>query len=210
MAVICPTVLAQDPHDFRVQMERVAPFSHRVQVDLADGRFTGNKTIGVSRVWWPEGMMVDLHMMYMEPLNQLKVMLKLKPHMVIIHAEAKGDFSKLADSLHQAGIKVGLALLQKTSVESIEPVLGQCDHVLIFGGTLGHFGGHADLRMLSKVKILKELKPNIEIGWDGGVNDLNIAELSKGGIDVLNVGGFIQHAPDPADAYGTLKALAEK
>jgi ribulose-phosphate 3-epimerase len=208
--IICPTVLAQDPHDYRTQMDRVASFAPRVQIDLADGRFTGNKTVGVGQVWWPDGVKADLHMMYQNPAKQLNSLLKIKPHMVIVHAEAEGDFAQIAEPLRMAGIKLGLALLQKTGVENIQPVLDQLDHVMIFAGTLGHFGGSADLSMLSKVDKLKQLNSELEIGWDGGVTDLNVTELARGGVDVLNVGGYIQHAVDPATAYATLKALVQK
>jgi ribulose-phosphate 3-epimerase len=75
--------------------------------------------------------------------------------------------------------------------------------VLIFSGKLGHFGGHADLDLLDKVRQLKEIKPTLEIGWDGGVNDQNAAELAHGGIDVLNAGGYL-HGKDPAAAYAKL------
>jgi ribulose-phosphate 3-epimerase len=78
------------------------------------------------------------------------------------------------------------------------------DHVLIFSGDLGHFGGKANLSLLGKASELKALKPHVEIGWDGGVNEENALTLVNNGIDVLNTGGFIQRASDPASAYATL------
>jgi len=209
MPTICPTVLAQDSHDFRTQMERIAPFARRIQIDLADGNFAPNKTIGMKHVWLPPDIITDLHVMYQEPAKYLKDFIKLQPHMVIVHAEASGDFEVLAIALHSAGIKIGVALLPETPVDSLQTSIDYVDHVLIFGGTLGHFGGHADLSLLDKVAKLKSLRPELEVGWDGGVNDLNIARLAAGGVDVINVGGFIQHAVDPAHAYVILKSLAE-
>lgn len=210
MTVICPTVLGQDAHDYRQQVERVAPFAERIQIDVADGRFASNKTVGLNQLWWPTTVQADLHIMYMEPFKHLKALIKLKPQLVIVHAEAKGKFMELAEALHQADIKVGLALLQQTNVDAVLPVLPILDHLLIFAGTLGHFGGHANLRMLDKVKAVKRLRADLEVGWDGGITDLNITQIKRGGVDVLNIGGFIQHAGDPAAAYATLKALAEK
>ncbi|MGI0133798.1 MAG: hypothetical protein ACREBW_02415, partial [Candidatus Micrarchaeaceae archaeon] len=84
------------------------------------------------------------------------------------------------------------------------------DHVLIFSGHLGHFGGSADTRLLAKVRELRSLKPSVEIGWDGGVNATNAAELAAGGVDVLNVGGFIQHAVNPVQAYSYLEDLVQQ
>jgi pentose-5-phosphate-3-epimerase len=45
----------------------------------------------------------------------------------------------------------------------------------------------------------------LEIGWDGGINNQNAHVLAAGGVDVLNTGGFIQHASDAEHAYRTLQ-----
>ena len=63
MAVICPTVTAAEPHEYREQIERIAPFAHRIHIDLADGVFTPNKLIDLMQVWWPVGMVADIHRM---------------------------------------------------------------------------------------------------------------------------------------------------
>jgi ribulose-phosphate 3-epimerase len=106
--------------------------------------------------------------------------------------------------MHRHGIETGIALLQETPVEAIVPALPLIDHVLIFSGTLGKVGGTADLGLLDKVAALRQLKPQLEIGWDGGINDTNARQLVEGGVSILNVGGFIQKAADPEAAYATL------
>jgi pentose-5-phosphate-3-epimerase len=101
--------------------------------------------------------------------------------------------------------------LQSTAAEVIFSALDHIQHVLIFSGNLGYQGGsHVDFNLLEKVKVLKRHKPELEIGWDGGVNDQNVAELINGGVDVLNVGGYIQKAEDPARAYSALKRIADE
>jgi ribulose-phosphate 3-epimerase len=208
VAIICPTVLATDAHDFRLQVERIKPFAKRLQIDLTDGTLTSSKTVGLSHIWWPQGVKADLHLMYRNPVLHLKEIIDLKPHLAIVHAEAEGNFVNFAKVMHKFQIKVGVALLPKTQVEDIQPALEYIDHLLIFSGNLGSFGGTADAGLLAKAQAAKELKPQLEMGWDGGVNDQNAHLLAAGGIDVLNVGGFIQQASDPSDAYATLLALA--
>lgn len=207
MAIICPTVLASEPHEYREQMERIAGFGKRVQIDLTDGLFTLTKTISLEQVWWPHSFKADLHLMYKRPDLFLDQILDLEPSMVIIHAEAEGKFDPFAKALQEGNIKVGVALLQETEPELIKPALGLIDHVLIFSGDLGRFGGAAQLSLLGKILKLKKWKPSLEIGWDGGVNDKNAKQLAKGGVDVLNVGGFIQNAKNPEKAYKSLKQL---
>lgn len=75
---------------------------------------------------------------------------------------------------------------------------------MIFSGTLGSHGGTASLMQLEKVRLIKGINPNVEIGWDGGVTVDNAYTLRQGGVDVLNVGGAIAQAADPAQVYKTL------
>lgn len=209
MTVICPTVLADNPHQYREQIERVAPFATRIHIDFADGTLTDSKTPSLDQAWWPHTMQADLHIMYKNPGEYLDAIIPLNPRMVIVHTEAEGDFVAMADALHQAGIQVGLALLPKTTVESIRKHIGAVDHVLIFSGSLGHFGGTADFDLLDKVAEIRKLKNNLTIGWDGGINAINVERLSAGGIDVLNVGGFIQRSENPLAAYQELEKLLQ-
>lgn len=210
MSIICPTVLARDAHDYQTQLNRVAPFAKRVQIDLTDGIFAPTPTVALEQVWYPEGLQVDLHLMYKEPIRFIDEAILLKPNMVILHAEADGTFHVMAEKLHKNGIKAGVALLPKTSTHVIKPAMALIDHVLIFSGSLGKFGGTADPSLLKKIPQLKEWNPDVEIGWDGGINDTNVIELMNGGVDVLNVGGYIQNAPKPQERYAKLDELIHK
>lgn len=205
-STVCPTVLAQEPHGYRAQMERVEPFASRIHVDVADGVFAPNKTVGFDQVWWRGDRTIDLHVMYRRPGDHVEIILALRPRLVIVHAEAEGDFFAFAEALHAHGIEVGLALLPPTSVEQVAPALPHIEHVLIFSGNLGHFGGEADLHLLEKAAQAKTVNPRIEVGWDGGVNAFNAKRLADGGVDVLNVGGYIQRSERPSQAYATLVA----
>lgn len=190
-------------------MEKVAPFAQRVHIDLTDGVFAPSRTVSVAEVWWPAGIEANLHVMYKRPFERAAELLALKPKLIIVHAEAEGRFAEFARRAHQAGVQVGVALTPPTPVEVIRPALDTIDHVLVFSGDLGHFGGRANTHLLTKVSQLKRLKPGLEVGWDGGVNSQNAAALAAGGVDVLNAGGFIQRAGDPTAAYQALRAAAQ-
>jgi ribulose-phosphate 3-epimerase len=210
MPVICPTVLAADKDSYRIQLETVANFGHRIQIDLSDGIFTPNKTIDVNEVWWPTGIKADIHLMYKQPLGALKALLSENPNMVIVHSEASGNFDETYRLCRDKGVKLGVALLPSTQPSVLKKSLDKIDHILIFSGDLGSFGGTADLSLLEKAAYIKNEAPDIEIGWDGGINDLNISELVFGGIEVLNVGGFIQKSDHPEKAYNKLFRIAEE
>jgi ribulose-phosphate 3-epimerase len=210
MAVsICPTVTTDDPEVFKLQIEQTLSYAHRLHIDLSDGIFTNNKLMEIENVWWPGGVRADLHIMYKQPFEHTAALIALQPQLIIVHAEAEGDFLAFAETLHRHGIEAGVAILPETGVDKIAPALGVIDHVLIFSGKLGHFGGHADLKLLDKATQLRKLKPAIEIGWDGGVSDKNAKKLAEGGVDVLNAGGYLHGTQDAAKSYAKLKTLVE-
>ncbi len=210
MVTICPTVTVETADDYRKQIELLEPFANRFHIDMADGDFAPRKLLGFDQIWWRGNRTVDLHVMYRYPIDHAEIILALNPRLVVVHAEAEGNFINFAAHLHQHGIEVGVALLPQTRVDILEPVISSIDHVLIFSGNLGYQGGSAaDLDLLRKVVAVRRLKPAIEIGWDGGVNADNAKQIADAGVDVLNVGGFIHHAPNPAEAYATLKALVQ-
>ena len=64
-----------------------------------------------------------------------------------------------------------------------------------------------DLGLLDKVQKTAEHHPDVEIAWDGGISDQNAKQLVNGGVDVLNVGGFIQKSENPKDAYDKLLSV---
>ena len=202
---ICPTVTTDDYEVYTRQIEQSAQYATRVHIDLGDGVFT-RKLTSVEDVWWPAGMRADLHIMFREPFVHIPAILALAPQLVIVHAEAEGDFMAFAREMHRHGIEAGVSLLQPTPVEAIVPALDVIDHVLIFSGDLGHFGGQADLGLLDKARRLRELKPSLELGWDGGANAGNARALADGGIDVINCGGYL-HGSDPAAAYRRITRL---
>ena len=61
MAIIVPTITAENPHVYREQIERVQGFATRIHIDLMDGIFTPNKSVLPSQVWWPDALEADIH-----------------------------------------------------------------------------------------------------------------------------------------------------
>lgn len=207
MVTICPTITAQNPHQYRQQMENIKDFATRIHIDLMDGVFVKTKSIDIEMIWWPEDTKADLHLMIDRPLNVLKRVIDLKPNMILTHIHPDiRSAEKALNIIKQSNIVAGIVLMPDDSVddEAIVKLLSIADHALIFGGKLGYQGGSAEMSQIGKVKKIRNLFPHIEIGWDGGVNDENIVELSDSGLSVVNVGGFIQSSSNPKASYDLL------
>lgn len=198
---------SDDPHIFRAMMERVGLLASRLQIDLMDGDFAPHRNIAPEKLWWPSGVRADLHVMYRKPETVLETLVKLRPHLILFHAESEGDLVSLMRSVKAKGIKIGVVLLPETSVADAKKLIERADHVLIFGGKLGE-AGEADLTQLEKVADIRAISPRVEIGWDGGANAETIPTIAAAGVDVINVGAALQRALDPLETYHALSALA--
>ncbi|MBR2695634.1 hypothetical protein IKE86_01850 [Candidatus Saccharibacteria bacterium] len=211
MAIIVPTITTNDKNLYARQYQIYSAFTKRIQVDICDGIFAPTLLMDESNAWrQPDWAEMDLHMMVMNPSQHLPTILKIKPSLCIFHAEANENLLPIFATLKQAGIKTGVAILKQTYPGNIAPYIEAVDHVLIFAGKLGQQGGVADMLQTEKVPIIRSIKSEVEIGWDGGANMQNARALAHSNIDVINVGSAIATSPNPAKMYADLTAELEK
>lgn len=208
MAVITPTITTDDVNEYEEQLRSIAEFSEGVHLDFADGEFAPTKLLPISSAWRTDDVVVHAHVMHIDPLKVIDDIMHLEADLVILHAEAE-NLREALETLQENGTRTGVAILPETSVQELKDldIDDLFDHVLVFGGNLGYQGGEADLSLLKKVTKLREDYPDMEISWDGGVNDVNVQQIVAAGVDVLNVGGYIRNAKDPKKAYDTLVNL---
>lgn len=210
MATIVPTVLTDDHAIFQAQLEEYKLFSRRIQIDASDGTFAPSATVPLDNIQIPEGLNIDIHVMSARPSDHLSTIMNLKPSLCIMHAEVDDNLTELINALHNAGIKAGLALLKGTFPGKVKDLITSVDHVMIFAGDLGHQGGNIDMLQIEKAPLIRTIKPDVEIGWDGGANLSNVRALAHAGIDVINIGSALSRAADKAAMYQSLVAESEK
>lgn len=207
---IVPTILSDNKQEYRTQIERINSFTRRVQIDITDGVFAPSETLDITNIWWPKNWQADLHIMAAQPSAYLDTILKLSPALCILHAEANENLLPIFDQLKAAGIKTGVALLPSTYPGNAKPYIEAADHVLIFAGQLGAQGGQADMMQTEKIPLIRNMKPELEIGWDGGANVSNIRALAHADLDIINVGSALSTSPNPAATFQELVAEIDK
>lgn len=210
MATIAPAVLCETLEEYQASIARLESFATRVHIDISDGEFAPSFTVSVNQLYWPANWEVDLHAMVARPSEYLPALMALNPRTIIFHAEVEEDLTPTLEQLKTAGIKAGIALLRPTVPKLVASYIEQAEHVMIFSGDLGHYGGRASLMQLEKVRLIRSIHPEVEIGWDGGASMENIFSLAQGGIDVINAGGAINKADDAKAAYDGLVAEVNK
>ncbi|MES2875928.1 MAG: hypothetical protein V4678_00495 [Patescibacteria group bacterium] len=209
-AQIAPAVLAETTDQFKDMMERIHQLANRVHIDISDGEFAPTFTINASEAWWPEGWHADIHAMVARPSEYVDQLIALRADLIIFHAEVQEDLMPVIQKVKAADMKIGIALQRATVPSSVAQYIQAVDHVMIFSGELGRYGGTASQMQLEKVRLVRAIKPDVEIGWDGGVTIENAFGLAHGGVDVLNVGGTIAKSADPVATYNALVAEINK
>lgn len=204
MGLIAPALLAENADNYKQQAEHLNAFAERVHIDVSDGEFSPTFTVTEAQLWWPQNWVIDIHAMVARPSEHLQALITLKPNLIIFHSEVQEDLLPIIREVQKFGIKAGVALQRSTVPSTVATLIEAADHVMIFSGDLGHYGGTASLMQLEKVRLIRNIKQSVEIGWDGGVTVENAFSLSQGGIDVLNVGATIAKSADPAATYKTL------
>lgn len=210
MSEVAPAITVETIEKYNEIVEKIKPFAQRVQIDISDGEFAPVQLLPIEQIQWPQGWIIDVHAMVKHPQDYVDKLIERKPSLIIFHAETDADLVSIFGKIKKAGIRAGLCLLKTTVPSTVTEAIMAADHVLVFSGDLGHYGGNASMMQLEKIRLIKLINPNLEIGWDGGVNVENAFMLTQGGVDVLNVGGAIGTAQDPANVYAKLLEAINK
>ena len=213
--VVVPSLLAGDLSRLGAQLDAVkAAGCAWVSVDVMDGHFVPNLSFGPDfvKLAKSKGFYVDTHLMVTNPLDVAPWFAAAGSDIVTCHLEAVSDASAALKKIRSLGVKAGLAVKPKTSVDGLIAALSVCDLALIMTVEPG-FGGQKFMPdMMPKIEMLRRYidEKNLDcwIQVDGGVNAVNIAQAASAGADSLVAGSAVFAAPDPAAAFRELELKA--
>jgi len=169
-----------------------------IHIDVMDGHFVPNMTIGpvvVNSVAKVATKPLDIHLMVEDNNFFIDLFSHLKPKYISFHIESEKHPHRIIQKLRALNIKPAIVLNPHSTPESIEYLLEDLDMVLLMSVNPG-FGGQKFIpNVIRKAKqlkkMIKEKNPNCLIEVDGGVNDKNIQELKKAGVDVVVAGSYV-------------------
>ena len=186
-----------------------------VHVDVMDGRFVPNITLGmpvVAALRQETALTLDCHLMIVEPSRYAVAFVQAGADWVSIHQEADPHAHRTLAAIREAGAKAGIVLNPGTPVETLVDLVGSFDFALLMSVNPG-FGGQKFIPgVLDKVRRLDAMRRHAEtpflIQVDGGVSQDNAAALIQAGADVLVAGNAVFKAADPLAAIaGLLQAM---
>ncbi|MDY6824865.1 MAG: ribulose-phosphate 3-epimerase [Thermodesulfobacteriota bacterium] len=216
MKLIAPSILSAD---FARLGEEVAAIDRAgadwVHVDVMDGRFVPNITIGppvVKAVRSVTELPLDVHLMIESPENYVLDFIEAGANYVAVHAETGGHLNRTLHLIKDAGAGAGVALNPSTPLDAIQWVLEYLDLVVIMSVNPG-FGGQGFItNCLDKIRALKEMiiKAGTDtlIQVDGGVNAKTIRDVSVAGADVFVAGSAVFNTADYKATIDELRQLS--
>ncbi|HVE92122.1 MAG TPA: ribulose-phosphate 3-epimerase [Actinomycetota bacterium] len=217
MADIAPSVIAADYSRLEQSLSAVAPHSVRWHVDVMDGHYVPNLTIGpmiVEAIASFSELPQDVHLMIKNPSQTWRWYAKAGAARIAFHPEAADDAGRLLAEIADAGLGAGLAVNPDVAPETVIPHLEMVDHLVMMSVNPG-FSGQAFIpSVLPKLRVLREridaggLK--VQLVVDGGVGLDTGRQSLEAGAHVLVSASSIFAAPDPAGSAAALAALPDR
>lgn len=200
MNILAPSMLSLD---FRhMEEDLLAAYNagaRHIHVDVMDGNFVPNISFGPPVIKYVRKVLpdvtMDMHLMVTEPGRYMDKWKACGADIVTFHIEAVMDPVQMVRSIHENGMRAGVAIKPATPVSAIEEIITEVDMILIMSVEPG-FGGQSFMPVaLDKIRetvlLLEEygLKTDIEV--DGGINLKNVDEILEAGANVIVAGSAI-------------------
>jgi ribulose-phosphate 3-epimerase len=186
-----------------------------IHVDVMDGHFVPNITIGVPVVKSLKRIAtvpLDVHLMIEEPDRYIDAFVEAGAAMISVHVEVLPHLHRTVHAIKALGAKAGVVLNPGTPVAALTEIAADVDFVLVMSVNPG-FGGQTFIpRSESKVREVRALldragnRAPIEI--DGGIDQHNVALVVAAGASIIVAGSAVFNTPDPERATRELKAAA--
>jgi ribulose-phosphate 3-epimerase len=211
---IAPSILAADFAHLADEVAKVTPECDLLHVDVMDGHFVPNISIGpavVTSLRPVTDLYLDCHLMIENPGDFLDQFAKAGADSCTVHVEL-GDPRPLFDRMRAHGMRVGLVLNPETPLDAVVPYLTEID-ILLFMSVHPGFGGQAFLpEVLDKLRdaraIVDERNLPVELEIDGGINHETAPRAAEAGADILVAGSAVFGAPDSAAAARAIRVAA--
>ncbi|MEG2175141.1 MAG: ribulose-phosphate 3-epimerase [Oscillospiraceae bacterium] len=218
MIQISPSILSSDFANLEREIHALADAgADLVHVDVMDGHFVPNITIGVpvvAALKRTSALPLDVHLMISDPLFYALAFAQAGSDMITFHLESDSEPGAVIDVIRAQGKRVGIALKPATPAEAVFPWLAQADMVLIMTVEPG-FGGQSFMAdMCPKIAAVRArcdaLQLPMEIQVDGGIDPVTASLVAAAGANVLVAGSAVFKHKDYALPVAAIRRAAQE
>lgn len=210
-ALIVPSILSADFARLAEQVEAAqAGGADRIQIDVMDGRFVPNITVGplvVEAVRRHCTLPLEAHLMIVEPERYLSDFASAGADVIIVHQEASPHLHRTIEQIHRLGKRAGVAINPATPLATLQEILNDVDLVLCMTVDPGFGGQDFIVSMLPKIERLRAMvtqhSARCDLEVDGGIHTGTAAQVVRAGANVLVAGSAIY-----GDSDGVAAAIA--
>jgi ribulose-phosphate 3-epimerase len=208
---IAPSILSADFGRLNEEIASVEPFCELISVDVMDGHFVPNITVGMPVLECIKTRLpIECHLMIEAPWNYIEAFVRSGASIVSVHYETLGEkgerVREVLEQIRGLGAKASLAIKPATPVEVCLPFLDAMDFAVVMSVEPG-FGGQKFMSgALAKIAWLREHKPELDIIVDGGINAETARLCREAGANILVAGSYVFGAVDREKAIASLRA----
>lgn len=204
--LIAPSILSADFGNLNQEIASVEQFADMLHLDVMDFHFVPNLTFGAPVIRCLKTKLpLDCHLMVEHPEKYLEELAEIGAASVTVHWEADPHLHRTLTKIKELGMKVAVALNPSTPVDLIKDLLPMLDMVLVMSVNPG-FGGQKFIDLaLGKIRQLKELRPELLVQVDGGINAETAKLCRESGADILVAGSYVFGAKDREKAIKSLR-----
>jgi ribulose-phosphate 3-epimerase len=214
--LIAPSILSADFGRLHDEIATVIDAGARlIHVDVMDGHFVPNITIGVPVVRslapfvHERGAALDVHLMIEDPDRYVDAFAAAGADVLTVHQEACVHLHRTLSQIREAGAAAGVSVNPATPIETLAEAREFCDLVLVMSVNPG-FGGQSFIpQSLAKLETARAILPEtVALEVDGGVALDNAAALVGAGANILVAGSSVFGGGGAARQYAALAAAA--
>ncbi len=189
---IIPALLVKTKAELIEKIAALEPYVERAHIDVADGIFVDNTTIGADEVEdLDTPLRLSVHLMVSKPENHIVRWLTTPADTFIFHAEATTKAQEIIEKVKERDGFVGVALNPGTPTSLIEDYLNSLDFVQFMTVEPGFYGSPFIESVIQKIKDFHYFYPDMQILVDGGVTPVTAPALIEAGAQTLVVGSYI-------------------